>query len=397
MATTPVARSVRSGAPDPSAVRRWVERTCAEQGVPIHITDPRTLTRLWVLFGMPGGGPTRNGGRTMRPAILRAAEAVVTAASITGGTPGPAPSRTHVVSDRPCVCVSDATRVVSSMSDARHDESASRAAARTGTGEADLRVGMVRQPDQVVLLLTLTAPGDGLSTGADGEGVRVHPRRWDQRGGVELDRRAPVQRCHDLPAALVRGAYAGRRNPRRQTTRPTVQDAGALHFHVLLRVGTSTCAPRGLPEERIRTAGYATLVIERGFGHEVDLQLAHPRRRLVLRQVRQQDRRRAHQLAVARPRTGEITTGNDRYRPWSASQRWGLTMAQVRAAQAAWASQNGPASPEPSGAPQPTLAAAEAPEAPRRGAALDRNTHRYTTHPPGQIGCRAQMGTSADG
>ncbi len=58
MATKKVARSPRSGAPDPSAVRRWVERTCAEQGVPVHVTDPRTLAKLWTLFGMPGGGPT---------------------------------------------------------------------------------------------------------------------------------------------------------------------------------------------------------------------------------------------------------------------------------------------------------------------------------------------------
>jgi hypothetical protein len=52
MATTPVVRGVRAGALDSSAVRRWVERTCAEQDVEVTITDERTIARLVVLLGI---------------------------------------------------------------------------------------------------------------------------------------------------------------------------------------------------------------------------------------------------------------------------------------------------------------------------------------------------------
>lgn len=31
-------------------VREWVERTCAEQGVPVKVTDPATLRKVAVLL-----------------------------------------------------------------------------------------------------------------------------------------------------------------------------------------------------------------------------------------------------------------------------------------------------------------------------------------------------------
>lgn len=51
MATHEVARGPRPGALDPSVVRRWVERTCAEQGLRVTITDPAIIARLVVLLG----------------------------------------------------------------------------------------------------------------------------------------------------------------------------------------------------------------------------------------------------------------------------------------------------------------------------------------------------------
>jgi hypothetical protein len=50
MATSPVARGPRIAALDSSTVRRWVERTCAAQGLRVAITDPRALAQLVVLF-----------------------------------------------------------------------------------------------------------------------------------------------------------------------------------------------------------------------------------------------------------------------------------------------------------------------------------------------------------
>jgi hypothetical protein len=51
MATSTVARELRSGALDQSAVRRWVERTCAEQGIAVAISDTRTIGRVVALLG----------------------------------------------------------------------------------------------------------------------------------------------------------------------------------------------------------------------------------------------------------------------------------------------------------------------------------------------------------
>ena len=54
MATSPVARGSRNGALDPSVVRRWVERTCAEQGLRVTITDRCAIEQLALLFGLVG-------------------------------------------------------------------------------------------------------------------------------------------------------------------------------------------------------------------------------------------------------------------------------------------------------------------------------------------------------
>ena len=42
-----------SGALDPSVIRRWVERTCASQGLPVVVTDAGVISRLVVLLGQP--------------------------------------------------------------------------------------------------------------------------------------------------------------------------------------------------------------------------------------------------------------------------------------------------------------------------------------------------------
>jgi hypothetical protein len=45
---------LRAGAPDPLAVRQWVERTCAEQGVSVAVSDQRTIERLVALLDPSG-------------------------------------------------------------------------------------------------------------------------------------------------------------------------------------------------------------------------------------------------------------------------------------------------------------------------------------------------------
>ena len=56
-------------------VRALVERTCAEQGVPVQVTDRDTVERVMVLLGRrdAGGGPKRgSAGPAPAPADLEA-------------------------------------------------------------------------------------------------------------------------------------------------------------------------------------------------------------------------------------------------------------------------------------------------------------------------------------
>ena len=109
-----------------------------------------------------------------------------------------------------------------------------------------------------------------------------------------------------------------------------VQARGALHFHLILRMERS----RGIA---VTTKALRELAFKHGFGHEVKLDPVDSSRAAsyVAKYVSKACSERASMPWVDR-KTGEVCAGNGRYRVWTASRRWGLTMAQVRAAQAAW-------------------------------------------------------------
>jgi hypothetical protein len=71
--------------------------------------------------------------------------------------------------------------------------------------------------------------------------------------------------------------------------------------------------------------------------------------------------------------TGEVAIGNNHYRPWTASRRWGLTMAAIRAAEAAWVQD------------RDRTAATAAEAASPAGPALDYITQDYTDHASGWV------------
>jgi hypothetical protein len=54
---------------DPAAVRAWLERTCAEQGVAVKISDPRLVGKIVALLGQPSRqtGSIRDGSKVPRP------------------------------------------------------------------------------------------------------------------------------------------------------------------------------------------------------------------------------------------------------------------------------------------------------------------------------------------
>jgi hypothetical protein len=48
--------------------RRWLDRTCAAQGVPVEVEDPATLAKVVALLGQTRQtGSTRSGSKTLRP------------------------------------------------------------------------------------------------------------------------------------------------------------------------------------------------------------------------------------------------------------------------------------------------------------------------------------------
>lgn len=194
--------------------------------------------------------------------------------------------------------------------------------------------GRILYPGSTVLLVTLTAPSD----------VDQHCRRHKRCGGRRDDT------CDVCPCTPEDGVHLAEWNGQcsarwnrfiEQLRRETgiklqyfraaeVQQRGALHFHVLIRL------PRGrgaaLSVKQVRR-----LAMDYGFGHSVDLAVVNDERAAgyVAKYVVKACADRSLMPWVHR-RTAEVTNGHGRYRCWTASRQWGTTMAEVRAAQAAW-------------------------------------------------------------
>jgi hypothetical protein len=73
-------------------VRALVERTCAEQGVPVQVTDRATVERVMVLLGRTDAGGARKRGSASTPPAPAASEAPDRLNALDGncaGTTGP--------------------------------------------------------------------------------------------------------------------------------------------------------------------------------------------------------------------------------------------------------------------------------------------------------------------
>lgn len=109
-----------------------------------------------------------------------------------------------------------------------------------------------------------------------------------------------------------------------------VQKRGALHFHALFRV------PPGR-SQRGWTLLVRRLAIKHGFGHSVDatpIDEEHVAGYVAKYASKATDDR--HDIPWCDRETGEMRVGHGRYRVWSSSRSWGLSMQSVRAAQRAW-------------------------------------------------------------
>jgi hypothetical protein len=232
--------------------------------------------------------------------------------------------------------------------------------------------GRVRYPKATLLLLTLTAPSE-------------HDQHCQRHKRCDARRDATCEACPCTPPGGVHlGEWNGTCSARvnrviEQLRRETgvqlqyfrgaeVQKRGALHFHVMIRLPRSHGVV--LSEAQIKR-----IAIAYGFGHEMKLDAVTDRKAAgyVAKYVAKSCTDRQRMPWVHR-RTGEVTNGNGRYRPWTSSREWGQTMKDVRAEQAAWwAERAGEAPP-----------AEQAPTGP-----LDPSSQSYAcgAPPPGSGGC----------
>jgi hypothetical protein len=174
-----------------------------------------------------------------------------------------------------------------------------------------------------IVMVTLTAPGNEQHTMPSGEVCPctpdggVHLAEWNGTCSGRFSRFVEdVRRMTGVKLQYFRAAE--------------VQKRGALHFHILFRV------PVGM-RVRLSLGAVRRLALKHGFGHSVDVTGVEPERAAgyVAKYASKAAAARASMPWMHR-RTGELSNGYGRYRVWTSSRDWGVTMASVRAAQAAW-------------------------------------------------------------
>ncbi len=216
--------------------------------------------------------------------------------------------------------------------------------------------GSTRVPGGTTVMITLTAPGNGEHRKPNGEVCRctpaegVHLPSWNARAGRNWNRYCQaMRRLFGVQLEYFKAAEIQRR--------------GAIHYHVLVRFPVGVKLNQGQLRE---------LAIDHGFGHSIDVQIVVDERQAsycAKYAAKAVDARSEIPWVTT---SGEIITGNGRFRVWTASRHWGLTMATLKAAQRHWANENAGDGDE---------------EAQRRAPApLDHNSQRYTaaTDPPAQ-------------
>lgn len=198
--------------------------------------------------------------------------------------------------------------------------------------------GYIDRPAERVFMLTLTAPGDRQHTLPNGKVCPCTPA-----GGVNLAEwnGGVGRRWSDFVTYLRR--WIG---DVQYCKAAECQQRGAVHFHALLRCDRDLTG---------RVRALRALAIHHGFGHEIDVQPVRDMRaagycsKYASKSV--DDRQ---QCPWKDPETGALGTAM-RIRTWTASRRWGVTMAALRQQQQAWATGGSPAGAAPAPAPAGAL------------------------------------------
>jgi hypothetical protein len=235
--------------------------------------------------------------------------------------------------------------------------------------------GWTDRPTDRVLLLTVTAPGDREHFLRDGSPCPCTPE-----GGMSVaESNSDASKRFNRLMQQIRRRYG---KASQYAKAAEIQDGkrrrdhvgrGALHFHILLRVERPDLMLRDYrasdPECPLR------VMVERyGFGHSMDLQVVEVTTASYCAKYVSKSADDRSDMPWLDRQTGVVVSGNGRYRTWTASRSWGLTMKAVRAAQAAWW-QAGQAS----GGETPAAGRQAGAGVAAEGGPLDPNTMSYTS------------------
>lgn len=175
-----------------------------------------------------------------------------------------------------------------------------------------------------VLFVTLTAPGSDQHFMPSGDacpctppgGVNLH--EWNATSGKRWSRFVQqLRRETGIELQYFKGVE--------------IQKRGAIHFHGLFRI------PEGHGGRHWKRM-LRSIAMHHGFGHEVDAQPVPDEKvagyvaKYAAKACDDRD-----SIPWCDRHTGELRHGEGRYRTWSASRSWGLSMHQVKAAQRAYA------------------------------------------------------------
>jgi hypothetical protein len=219
--------------------------------------------------------------------------------------------------------------------------------------------GWCDNPFKVIVMLTVTAPGEREHALANGQRCACTPD-----GGISVGEfNALAGQYFNRLMQELRRRYGDIQYARAAE----IQERGALHFHIIMRV-PRLAVLLGDFKKRNPYCALRVLVEHYGFGHEIELEPATESAAWYCAKYVSKSCNDRETLPWLDTRTGEIAQGHGRYRPWSASRRWGATMMAIRATQAEW-TRNA----EAVGGEPPEAAA------PAGATALEPNTHRYTS------------------
>lgn len=179
-----------------------------------------------------------------------------------------------------------------------------------------------------VLFVTLTAPGNDQHFMPSGDacpctppgGVNLH--EWNASSGLRWSRFVQqLRRETGIELQYFKGVE--------------IQKRGAIHFHPLFRIPEGRGGRHWVRDIR-------RIAMHHGFGHSVDATpIADDKvAGYVAKYAAKACDDRDH-IPWCDRKTGELRHGEGRYRTWSSSRSWGLSMKQVRSAQLAHATAMG--------------------------------------------------------